>query len=266
MLSFLIFRGVAAGMAAGFASGLLGVTPGGILVPVISILLPYSQHVAQGVSLVAQAPPTSVAGLTAYSRRGQVARFSSVLLVSGGFIAGGPVGAFLAKLCSERELRWMFVGYLLILTALAIKKNRTGHGSSGHRNGSETGSCEPPSFAPLFLIGTIAGLLSGLLGIGGGLAIIALSAVLLHQKQHHAQVLSLAVSAFPLTLPAAWVYVRQGFELPWLVIGGLIAGLAIGSWLGGVCAGRLTEGRLKQGFVAMLMAMTAYMTFVAARS
>lgn len=261
MLSFLIFRGVTAGMAAGFASGLLGVTPGGILVPVISMLLPYSQHVAQGVSLLAQAPPTSIAGLTAYSRRGQVARFSSMLLVSGGFIAGGPVGAFLAKLCSERELRWMFVGYLLILTVLAIRKNR-----SGHRNGSETRSCEPPPFGSLFLIGAIAGLFSGLLGIGGGLAIIALSVVLLHQKQHDAQVLSLAVAAFPLTLPAAWVYVRQGFELPWLVVGGLIAGLAIGSWLGGVCAGRLTEERLKQGFVALLVAMTAYMAFVAARS
>ena len=127
MGSFLIFRGVTAGMVAGFASGLLGVTPGGILVPVISMLLPYSQHVAQGVSLVAQAPPTSIAGLSAYSRRGQVARFSSMLLVSGGFIAGGPVGAFLAKLCSERELRWMFVGYLLILTVLAIRKNRSEH-------------------------------------------------------------------------------------------------------------------------------------------
>jgi hypothetical protein len=266
MLSFLILRGVAVGIAAGFASGLLGVTPGGILVPVISMLLPYSQHVAQGISLIAQAPPTSIAGLSGYSRRGQVARFSSVLLVSGGFIAGGPVGAFLAKLCSGRELRWMFVGYLLILTVLAIKKNRSGHGSSGHSKESETQSCQPPSFASLFLIGTIAGLFSGLLGIGGGLAIIALSGVLLHQKQHDAQVLSLAVAAFPLTLPAAWVYVRQGFELPWLVVGGLIAGLAIGSWIGGICAGRFTEARLKQGFIALLLAMTGYMAFVAARS
>jgi uncharacterized membrane protein YfcA len=36
MPSFLILRGVMAGIAAGFASGLLGVTPGGILVPVLS--------------------------------------------------------------------------------------------------------------------------------------------------------------------------------------------------------------------------------------
>jgi hypothetical protein len=45
MLSFPIFRGVVAGMAAGFASGLLSVTPGGILVPGLSMLLPCSQHV-----------------------------------------------------------------------------------------------------------------------------------------------------------------------------------------------------------------------------
>src|SRR5580692_7510488 len=159
MLSFLALRGAIAGVIAGFASGLLGVTPGGILVPVISMLLPYSQHVAQGISLVAQAPPTSIAGLSAYSRRGQQARFSSVLFVSGGFIAGGPVGAFLAKLCSERELRWMFVGYLLILTALAIRKNRP-----ARTNGSETESIGQSSFVSFFLIGTVAGLSSGLLG------------------------------------------------------------------------------------------------------
>jgi uncharacterized protein len=261
MLRFLILRGVTAGMIAGFASGLLGVSPGGILVPVISMLLPYSQHVAQGISLVAQAPPTSIAGLSAYSRRGQEVRFSSVFFVSGGFIAGGPVGAFLAKLCSERELRWMFVGYLLLLTVVAIRKKR-----SRRTNGSETQSVALSSFAPFFLIGIVAGLSSGLLGIGGGLAIVALSVVLLHQKQHNAQVMSLAVSAFPLTLPAAWVYVRQGFNLPWLVVGGLIAGLVVGSWLGGVCASRLIEERLKLGFVVLLIAMTAYMAFVAARS
>src|SRR5580704_2902264 len=261
MVSFLTLRGVTAGIIAGFASGLLGVSPGGILVPVISMLLPYSQHVAQGISLVAQAPPTSIAGLSAYSRRAQAARFASVLFLSAGFIAGGPVGAFLARLCSERELRWMFVGYLLILTVLAIRKDRT-----AHKNGSETQSVEQSSFAPLFSIGTVAGLSSGLLGIGGGLVIVAMSVVLLHRKQHDAQIMSLAVSALPLTLPTAWVYVRQGFPLPWLVIGGLIAGLAAGSWLGGVCASRLTAERLKQGFAVLLVAMTVYMAFVAARS
>jgi hypothetical protein len=45
MLSFIIFGGVAAGIVAGFASGLLVVAPGRILVPGLSMLLPYSQHV-----------------------------------------------------------------------------------------------------------------------------------------------------------------------------------------------------------------------------
>jgi uncharacterized membrane protein YfcA len=128
-----------AGTVAGFASGLFGVTPGGILVPVISMLLPYSQHVAQGISLIAQAPPTSIAGIAGYSLKGCAARSSSVLLVSSGFIAGGPCGAVFARLCSERELRGMFVGYLLILTVLAMRKNR-----SGHRNELEARPRESP--------------------------------------------------------------------------------------------------------------------------
>lgn len=61
-----IFNSLLAGVIAGLASGFLGVSPGGILVPVISLLLPFSQHVVQGISLVVQAPPTSVSALAAY--------------------------------------------------------------------------------------------------------------------------------------------------------------------------------------------------------
>ena len=253
MLSFLTLRGATAGVIAGFASGLLGVTPGGILVPVISIFLPYSQHVAQGISLVAQAPPTSIAGLSAYSRRGRGARVSSVLFCLRGFH------------CRRSGRR--FPRKVVLRTGAEVDVCRipaNSHSSCDQKeplwahDRTESQSVELSSFASLFLIGIVAGLSSGLLGIGGGLAIVALSVVLLHQTQHDAQVLSLAVSAFPLTLPAAWVYVRQGFKLPWLVIGGLIAGLAVGSWLGGLCASRLPEERLKQGFVALLIAMTVY--------
>ena len=109
MLSFLTLRGVTVGMIAGFASGLLGVSPGGILVPAISILLPYSQHVAQGISLVAQAPPTSIAGLSAYSRSGQEARFSSVRLRTWNSVVGSaerlPSRTSFSRSCSRRRTR-----------------------------------------------------------------------------------------------------------------------------------------------------------------
>ena len=55
-------RGVfLATLAGGLTSGLLGVSPGGGLVVFSVLLLGAEQHVAQGISLVAQIPPTSLA-------------------------------------------------------------------------------------------------------------------------------------------------------------------------------------------------------------
>lgn len=257
-----LIRGVMAGAIAGLASGFLGVSPGGILVPVISLFLPFSQHVVQAVSLVAQAPPTSLAGISAYSRRGRRIDLVTVVVVSLGFVAGGPMGAAVAKGCSEDHLRWIFVGYLLVLTALTIRRRSDARKTSAEPGRAETGR----PIAALVAIGVTAGFSSGFLGIGGGLAITALSVVLLHQEQHEAQALSLAISALPVTLPAAWIYSHEGVRLPWPTIGALIAGLALGSWIGAKFANLLSEKKLKTAFVVLLIAMASYMAIIASRS
>ncbi|MGD0851720.1 MAG: sulfite exporter TauE/SafE family protein, partial [Bradyrhizobium sp.] len=57
---------VSVGLVGGVTSGLLGVSPGGGLVVFSNLLLGSEQHVAQGISLVAQIPPTSVSGIRRY--------------------------------------------------------------------------------------------------------------------------------------------------------------------------------------------------------
>jgi uncharacterized protein len=261
MSSFELVKSVLAGTIAGVASGFLGVSPGGILVPVISLLLPFSQHVVQGISLLAQAPPTSLSGLSVYSGKGRQVAVSQVLIVATGFIIGGPIGAMLARLCTDRQLRWMFVCYLLLLVVLAtVKKSKV------RDSVVQTRHAERHSLIALVVIGMIAGTSSGLLGIGGGLAITALSVVVLRKKQHEAQALSLAITMLPLTLPAAWVYMRQGWHLPWLVIVGLVVGLAGGNWVGAGFANRLSEHKLRIAFAAILLAMAGYMVVIAIQS
>jgi len=53
-------HGLLIGLVGGAASGLLGVSSGGFLVALVVLVLGLPQHVAQGVSLVAQVPPTSL--------------------------------------------------------------------------------------------------------------------------------------------------------------------------------------------------------------
>ena len=62
-----ILGGLATGGVGGLASGFLGITSGGILVPLLILILGKDQHVAQGISLVAQVVPTSLSGVRNYS-------------------------------------------------------------------------------------------------------------------------------------------------------------------------------------------------------
>jgi uncharacterized protein len=107
-------------------------------------------------------------------------------------------------------------------------------------------------------IGAIACWSSGFLGIGSGLAITALMTGLLKISQHRSQAASLAVTALPVTLPAALLYVQQGTELPWLTIVSLIAGLWIGTDIGARLANRVRPDRLRIVVIAGMSAFMAY--------
>jgi len=56
----------------GVASGMFGIGGGVLLVPLLGLLFAFSQHRAQGTSLVALIPPTGVLALMAYSKEGFV--------------------------------------------------------------------------------------------------------------------------------------------------------------------------------------------------
>ena len=69
MIADLLIGG-AVGLVGGVASGLTGTSPGGALVVLSSLLLGAEQHVAQGISLIAQVPPTSLPGIARYRADG----------------------------------------------------------------------------------------------------------------------------------------------------------------------------------------------------
>jgi len=98
----------------GVASGMFGVGGGVLLVPLLGLLFAFSQHRAQGTSLVALIPPTGVLALTAYSREGFVSWKTGVLLIPGIFL-GGIAGGILAKKINPRSMRQIFAGILVLL-------------------------------------------------------------------------------------------------------------------------------------------------------
>src|SRR5258707_15409776 len=115
-----ILGGLLAGGVGGIASGFLGITSGGILVPLLVLLLAKDQHVAQGISLVAQVVPTSLSGVRNYSRSGHRISMRWLTWLAIGFGVGGIIVALLATHVMDRTLQWGFVGDLLILLALIM--------------------------------------------------------------------------------------------------------------------------------------------------
>jgi hypothetical protein len=255
-----ILGGFVTGTLGGLFSGFLGVTSGGVLVPLLILILGKEQHVAQGISLVAQVVPTSLSGVRNYSKSGHRISMRWLIWLSAGFCVGGIVGALLATNVPDRALQWTFAFYLTILIAIVVlrgaRKRETVDGAAPED--------VPVHWALLATIGAVAGWSSGFLGIGGGLAITALMAGLAGLSQHRAQAMSLAVTALPVTLPAALFYVQQGTPLPWLAIAALVVGLWIGTDIGARFANRVSPERLRIMMIVLIGAMALFMAFKAA--
>ncbi|MFL6652426.1 MAG: sulfite exporter TauE/SafE family protein [Sulfurifustaceae bacterium] len=254
--------GAAVGIFSGFVAGLLGVSPGGILVPGISLALGMGQHPAQAVSLAAQLVPTSLSGVREFQKAGHALSWRWVLFIAFGFLVGTAAGALAAHHVADKPLRWLFVAYLLTLAVVVARKSRV---SAKATDVNPTSSTSTSPMA-LFVIGVVAGGSSGLLGIGGGLAMTALLTSWLGFFQHQAQALSLTVSALPLGLPAVWIYADGPAELPWLTVVFVVTGLWIGTALGARAATRLHEKRLRQYFVALIVLMAIAMAYRAVGS
>ncbi|MBF0493840.1 MAG: sulfite exporter TauE/SafE family protein [Candidatus Omnitrophica bacterium] len=87
------------------------------------------------------------------------------------------------------------------------------------------------------LLGLLAGVLSGLMGIGGGLIIIPVLVLLFKFTQHQAQGTTLALMVPPIGLLAAWAYYKNGDV-------NLVAALFIclGFFVGGLFGANLAFG------------------------
>jgi uncharacterized protein len=107
--------------------------------------------------------------------------------------------------------------------------------------------------AGFLFLGLVAGTLSGLLGIGGGILIVPVLVFIVGLTQHQAQGTTLALMVPPIGLLAAWTYYKQGNAD--LRIAGLIClGFFFGGLLGAKFATAIDAALLKKLFgVALLI-------------
>jgi hypothetical protein len=105
----------------------------------------------------------------------------------------------------------------------------------------------------LVVIGLLAGIFSGFMGVGGGVVMIPLMIVFLGFNQHEAQGLSLAVLAVPVTLIAAYTYHTSGFPVDWKFALIIAVFFVVGALAGSKFAVKVDQNVLKKIFAVVLV-------------
>ncbi len=251
------------GAFAGILAGLLGVGGGIVIVPMLVFLFNAQGFAPQHIMQMALATSlgsivfTSISSFRAHHRRGAV-RWPVVWSITPGILLGTFGGTWIAAWLSTHALKVFFVCFLYYVAVqmLADYKPKP--------------TRELPRTAGMFAAGTVIGVVSSLVGIGGGslsVPFLAWCNVPLHQA-----IGTSAAIGFPIAVAGTLGYIVNGWglsALPPLNLGFLhlpaLLGIALFSMLtaplGARLAHRLPVSRLKRIFAGFLLLVASRMAW-----
>jgi uncharacterized membrane protein YfcA len=239
---------VVIGLAAGCLSALLGVGGGILMVPAMVLMLRVTQHRAHGTSL-AVILPTALAAAYRYHLAGRVEWELVVPLAIGG-VFGALIGASVANAMGAGLLRRVFGAFIVLVGLLMIIIKGDYHAGAALA-GTGAGNWT------IGMVGLIAGVMSGLLGVGGGIIMVPAIVFLLGRDQHVAQGVSLAV-IIPVSISGAWIHARKGNVIPslafWISVGAVVGATVVGN-----AVQQIQEGVLRALFGTFLVIMGVFM-------
>ena len=270
------------GFAIGFLSGMFGVGGGFILTPMLIFLgVPPAVAVGTGASQVVAA---SVSGAVGHWRRKNVDVQIALLLIAGGF-AGALIGVrVLAYMIAHGQLEpFMAISYVVLLgvvgTLMLIESLRVLRATPGgkvsasmRRGGQHTWLDGLPlklrfrhsriyaSMIPFLAIGAIVGLLTAIMGVGGGFLLVPAMIYLMRIPTRivigTSTVQILCVTAFTTVLQATMNYsVDVVLSVP------LMAGSVIGAQFGVGFSERFKAEQLRALLALIVLAVAVRMAF-----
>jgi len=115
-------------------------------------------------------------------------------------------------------------------------------------------------FIILVVAGFIAGIVSGTIGVGGGIVIIPILVFILGFSQHEAQGTSLAFMLPPIGILAAYNYYKNGYvNLKFALI--LVIVFVIGGYIGSLISINIPDKLLKKVFGVFILLVGIKMIF-----
>ncbi len=254
------------GVGAGMLGAMLGIGGGVILIPLLTGLIGLPIKTAIGASIVSVIATSSAAGAVYVGRGLTHTRLSMTLEIA--TTLGALAGGITAVLINPNLLAGIF-GIVLVYVALSLRGIKKDSDRVEETGFLDTSYIDPLTGEPVkygvhhFPLGMaasfVAGNISGLLGIGGGVIKVPIMSLVMGLPMRAA----IATSNFMIGITAATsaiIYYQHGYIDPSIAIPtalGVLLGAQIGSRLGS----RVQSHRLKQIFQILLLVFAAQMLF-----
>jgi uncharacterized membrane protein YfcA len=236
-------------VAIGVSLGLLGSGGSILTVPVLVYLIGQDEKVAIAGSLFVVGTIALVGSLQFI--RAKLVDWHNVLVFGLPGMAGTYIGAALAAYLSGIMQLTLFSGVMLLASWFMLRPIDLGSG----------GAHEPRATWKIAGDGLGVGVLTGLVGVGGGFLIVPALVLLGGMAMHRAVATSLVIIALK-SYSGFYKYTdvleAQNLELDWKTLM-IVTGLGIaGSLAGGRLANRLPQNTLKKSFGIFLIVMGIY--------
>ncbi len=234
-----------AGILTGVASGLFGIGGGLLLTPVIRVILEKPAYIALGTTIPVLVP-AAVIGLIVRRKKRFVVR-EAFLFAAFGSLIGSATGAYITA-CIDSRFLMILTALIMIAAGTDMLIRRVKRINDDLRNRLN----KKYSLYVLYsLIGLSAGLLAGLLGLGGGLVLVPGFLIFAGLTAHEATATSLAVILVS-ALPSLIIHAKLG-HIDWMLAGYFSVIVPLGSYLGSVLNIRMRERVLKASFGLFLI-------------
>ena len=242
------------GVFVGILSGMFGIGGGTIIVPAL-VWLGLTQRHAAATSMMAIVP-TAISGVISYAVEGDVDWIAAALVFAGMFV-GGQIGSWLLSKLPEIALRWAFVAFLVFVIANQAMSNPS---RDSHIE------MHPIMVVGLIVFGVIAGVLAGLLGIGGGAICVPALSIIFGASDLIARGTSL-LAMFPNSITTSVANVRRRMvHVRAAVIIGVVAAITapLGTWIAGAVTPR-TGAILFTVYLSVLLVRSLFVAIKATR-
>lgn len=246
------------GVLAGAFGAMLGLGGGILIVPILTLGFDMPLTAAVGTSLICVIA-TSTGGAAVNVRAGRADVRLGILLGTG-TVVGALTGGLMAGLLPERVLAALFA-LLMVYTAFtmargALRRPSEPEAADAAGNAAASDGATAPAYrtrrVPAAVGGSfVAGNVSGLLGIGGGIVTVPL----LHLVMEAPMRVAVATSNFMIGMTAAagaYAYLFRG-DVDAMVAGPVVLGVAAGAAAGARLSARLRQGWLVGLFVVVVL-------------